>query len=118
MAVSNKLLLLEIVRQRIRLEPYNDRTEKSYMHGNRGFVQFHSWGRPCKLGKVEITSVVADNTLFGPSAYSLFRLVTPRSVKVRCSAKAAVRLRLTNSHCRPQPVLNIAEIIGSNPSLC
>jgi hypothetical protein len=42
MAVSNKPMLLEVVRQRIRLKHYSRRTEKSYVHWIRRFVRFHN----------------------------------------------------------------------------
>lgn len=54
MAVSNKLMLLDVVRQRIRLKHYSFRTEKAYVHWIRRFVQFHKRRHPRELGKVEI----------------------------------------------------------------
>lgn len=54
MAVSNKPMLLEVVRQRIRLKHYSHRTEKSYIHWIRRFVRFHNRRHPRELGKAEI----------------------------------------------------------------
>jgi len=54
MAVSKQPILLEAVRQRIRLKHYSHRTEKSYVHWIRRFVRFHNRRHPRELGKVEI----------------------------------------------------------------
>lgn len=47
-------MLLEVVRQRIRLKHYSPRTEKSYVHWIRRFVVFHNRRHPRELGKLEI----------------------------------------------------------------
>ncbi len=54
MDVSKKPMLLEVVRQRIRLKHYSHRTEKSYVHWIRRFVRFHDRRHPRELGKAEI----------------------------------------------------------------
>ncbi len=54
MVVSKKPMLLEVVRQRIRLKHYSHRTEKSYVHWIRRFVLFHNRRHPRELGKLEI----------------------------------------------------------------
>jgi len=54
MVVSKKPMLLEVVRQRIRLKHYSHRTEKSYVHWIRRFVFFHNRRHPRELGKPEI----------------------------------------------------------------
>ncbi len=54
MVVSKKPMLLEAVRQRIRLKHYSHRTEKSYFHWIRRFVLFHNRRHPRELGKPEI----------------------------------------------------------------
>jgi site-specific recombinase XerD len=54
MDVSKQPMLLEVVRQRIRLRHYSHRTEKSYVHWIRRFVRFHNRRHPRELGKVEI----------------------------------------------------------------
>jgi len=56
MEVSKKPMLLEVVRQRIRLKHYSHRTEKSYIHWIRRFVRFHNRRHPRTLGKPEIES--------------------------------------------------------------
>ncbi|MCG8075364.1 MAG: integron integrase [Candidatus Thiodiazotropha taylori] len=47
-------MLLEVVRQRMRLRHYSIRTEKSYIHWIRRFVRFHNRRHPKELGKQEI----------------------------------------------------------------
>lgn len=59
MAVSNKPMLLDVVRQRIRLKHYSFRTEKAYVHRIRRFVQFHNCRHPRELGKGEIEAFLA-----------------------------------------------------------
>ncbi len=54
MEVVKKPMLLEVVRQRIRLRHYSIRTEKSYIHWIRRFVRFHDRRHPRELGKQEI----------------------------------------------------------------
>jgi site-specific recombinase XerD len=54
MVASNKPMLLEVVRQRIRLRHYSHRTEKSYVHWVRRFARFHDRRHPRELCKVEI----------------------------------------------------------------
>ncbi len=54
MVVSKPPMLLEIIRQRIRLKHYSHRTEKSYVHWIRRFVRVHNRSYPRELGKVEI----------------------------------------------------------------
>jgi hypothetical protein len=54
MTVSNKPMLLEVVRQRIRLKHYSHRTEKPYVHWIRRFVRSHNRLHPRELGKAEI----------------------------------------------------------------
>jgi len=54
MAVSNKPMLLDVVRQRIHLKHYSHRTEKAYVHWVRRFVRFHNRRHPRELGKAEI----------------------------------------------------------------
>jgi len=54
MEVSKKPMLLEVVRQRIRLKHYSHRTEKSYVQWIRRFVRFHNRRHPRELGKTEI----------------------------------------------------------------
>ncbi|MEW8693346.1 MAG: integron integrase, partial [Candidatus Thiodiazotropha endolucinida] len=54
MDVVKKPMLLEVVRQRIRLRHYSIRTEKSYIHWIRRFVRFHNRRHPKELGKQEI----------------------------------------------------------------
>lgn len=49
-------MLLEVVRQRIRLKHYSHRTEKSYIHWIRHFVRFQNRQHPKLLGKPEIES--------------------------------------------------------------
>ncbi len=56
MEVSKKPMLLEVVRQRIRLKHYSHRTEKSYIHWIRRFVRFHGRQHPRLLGKPDIES--------------------------------------------------------------
>jgi integron integrase len=57
MAVSNRPMLLEVVRQRIHLKHYSYRTEKSYVHWIRRFVRFHNRRHPRELGKKRDRSV-------------------------------------------------------------
>lgn len=47
-------MLLDVVRQRIRLKHYSHRTEKSYVNWIRRFVRFHDRRHPRQLGKAEI----------------------------------------------------------------
>ena len=47
-------MLLDVVRQRIRLQHDSDRTEKSCVHWIRRFVQFDKRRHPRELGRVEI----------------------------------------------------------------
>jgi integron integrase len=54
MVVPNKPMLLDVVRQRIRLKHYSFRTEKAYVHWIRRFVLFHNRRHPRELGKAEI----------------------------------------------------------------
>ncbi len=54
MDMSGKPMLLEVVRQRIRLKHYSHRTEKSYVNWIRRFVRFHDRRHPRELGKTEI----------------------------------------------------------------
>lgn len=54
MAVSNKPMLLDVVRQRLRLRHYSPRTEKSYVHWIRRFIRFHNRRHPRDLGKADI----------------------------------------------------------------
>ena len=54
MDAPKKLMLLEVVRQRIRLKHYSHRTEKTYVNWVRRFVRFHSRRHPRELGKAEI----------------------------------------------------------------
>ncbi|MEW8286418.1 MAG: phage integrase N-terminal SAM-like domain-containing protein, partial [Candidatus Thiodiazotropha endolucinida] len=54
MDVVKKPMLLEVVRQRLRLRDYSIRTEKSYIHWVRRFVRFHNRRHPKELGKQEI----------------------------------------------------------------
>ena len=56
MEVSKKPMLLDVVRQRIRLKHYSHRTEKSYIHWIRHFVRFHNRQHPRDMGKPEIES--------------------------------------------------------------
>ncbi|NVK02533.1 MAG: integron integrase [Oceanospirillaceae bacterium] len=56
MEVSKKTMLLDVVRQRIRLKHYSHRTEKSYIHWIRHFVRFHNRQHPRDMGKPEIES--------------------------------------------------------------
>jgi len=50
MEVPKKPMLLDVVRQRIHLELYSHRTEKSYIHWIRHFVRFHNRQHPRLLG--------------------------------------------------------------------
>lgn len=54
MEVSKKPMLLDVVRQRIRLKHYSHRTEKSYIHWIRRFTRFHGKQHPRTLGKPEL----------------------------------------------------------------
>ena len=54
MDVSGKPMLLEVVRQPIRLKHYSHRTERSYVNWIRRFVRFHDRRHPRELGKAEI----------------------------------------------------------------
>ncbi|MBT3016979.1 MAG: integron integrase [Candidatus Thiodiazotropha sp. (ex Clathrolucina costata)] len=54
MEAVKKPMLLEVVRQRLRLRHYSIRTEKSYIHWIRRFVRFHNRRHPKELGKQEI----------------------------------------------------------------
>ena len=56
-------MLLEFVRQRIRLKHYSHRTEKSYVRWIRHFVRFHNRRHPCELGKVEIEAFLTHLAL-------------------------------------------------------
>ncbi len=60
MAVSKQPMLLEVVRQRIRLKHYSHRTEKSYVHWIRRYVRFHNRRHPRDLGKVEIEAFLTQ----------------------------------------------------------
>jgi len=63
MEVSKKTMLLDVVRQRIRLKHYSHRTEKSYIHWIRHFVRFHNRQHPRDMGKPEIESFLTDRIL-------------------------------------------------------
>ncbi len=67
-------MLLEVVRQRIRLKHYSHRTEKSYIHWIRRFVRFHNQRLPTFLSPDEVSLVlsqldgkyrIAGNLLYG-----------------------------------------------------
>ena len=58
MVVSNKPMLLDVVRQRICLKHDRVRTEKSCVHWIRRFVQFDKRRHPRELGRVEIEAIL------------------------------------------------------------
>ena len=83
MAVSKQPMLLEVVRQRIRLKHYSHRTEKSYVHWIRRFVRFNNRRHPRELGKADIeaflTHLARPQGLGFDSEPSFQRIAVPLS---------------------------------------
>ena len=52
-------MLLEVVRETIRIKHYSLRTEKSYIRWIRRFVQFHQKRHPREMGRSEIEAFLS-----------------------------------------------------------
>jgi hypothetical protein len=81
------------------------------MHGMGG-VQFHSWSHLRRLGKTEIGSVAADNTLLGSDCFQSIPAVRFELMNSRCSAKTGHSVNVCHKNDAPDVLEDYQGLTG------